>query len=85
NQAVVLRLTKERKVWNALIVGMVLSDLGHIYALWEADKLGFFDVSGFRREDWINEGMLVVGLALRVGFLAGVGVECEHDGGGKRD
>lgn len=77
NQAIVLRVAKDLAVWRVLLMGMVLSDVGHLYALYTADPVAFVDVASWRGTDWINEGTLVLGLALRIVFLAGFGVQSQ--------
>lgn len=74
NQGIILRVTSDIKVWKALFVGMVISDVGHLFSLCVADPSTFFDVLSWRSTDWINEGTLLMGLALRVAFLMGFGV-----------
>ncbi|KAH8801388.1 hypothetical protein F5884DRAFT_740347 [Xylogone sp. PMI_703] len=73
NEAVVLRVTKEIAVWKAVVFSMVCADLGHLWAVVQA---GGFDegVGGWVGEEWVNVGILVLGLGLRVGFLCGLGV-----------
>ncbi|KAF2014712.1 hypothetical protein BU24DRAFT_423611 [Aaosphaeria arxii CBS 175.79] len=75
NEAVVLRITKELRVWKTMILGMVLCDMLHIYGSWQA--LGT-EVSLrpwlWRSEDALNMTILYGFLLLRLAFLAGIGL-----------
>lgn len=73
NEAVVLRAAAaDLRVWRALVLGMVLCDVAHLWAAgralrgWEGE---------WRWEDGVNLGMLGGPLVLRLAFLAGVGME----------
>jgi hypothetical protein len=35
NEAIVLRVTREKAVWVTIIAAMLVSDVGHIYAVWK--------------------------------------------------
>lgn len=76
NEAVVLRITKDLRVWKALLVGILVCDAIHLYGSWAA--LGgavFWDVRSWRAEDWANLGSLWGQGAFRVAFLAGIGLK----------
>ncbi|UKZ94704.1 uncharacterized protein TrAFT101_009557 [Trichoderma asperellum] len=76
NEAVILRITKDLRVWKALLVGILVCDAIHLYGSWAA--LGgavFWDVRSWRPEDWANLGSLWGQAAIRVAFLAGVGLK----------
>jgi hypothetical protein len=73
NEGVVLRLTKEKNVWLAVILGMCLSDVGHIYAAWKIAPARLFQVLGWNSDEWVNYGTLIGGFTMRLLFLSGVG------------
>lgn len=76
NEAVILRLTKDLRVWKALLVGILVCDAIHLYGSWAA--LGgdvFWDARSWRAEDWVNLGSLWGQAAIRVAFLAGIGLK----------
>ncbi|PTB41830.1 hypothetical protein M441DRAFT_46939 [Trichoderma asperellum CBS 433.97] len=76
NEAVILRITKDLRVWKALLVGILVCDAIHLYGSWAA--LGgavFWDIRSWRPEDWANLGSLWGQAAVRVAFLAGVGLK----------
>ncbi len=73
NEGVVLRMTKEKNVWLAVILGMCLSDVGHIYAAWKIAPVRLFEVLGWNSDEWVNYGTLIGGFTMRLLFLMGVG------------
>ena len=75
SQAVVLRSTDDIKVWKALLFGMFLCDLLHLFASYRV--LGpnvFFSPSLWRWEEWVHFIMRYGPGGLRLAFCAGVGV-----------
>lgn len=74
NQAVVLRLTTDLNVWRAMLIGMVLSDVGHLWAFYEGDPKVFFEPWVWGFNEWMGEGVLAFGFLVRLIFLAGIGV-----------
>lgn len=52
---------------------MLLSDIGHLYAVYQIAPERMLEVAGWNSDEWINYGTLWFGAALRVAFLAGVG------------
>ncbi|KAG4439131.1 hypothetical protein IFR05_005368 [Cadophora sp. M221] len=72
-EGVVLRLTRQKSIWVAIIAAMACADMGHLYAAWSVspDRMG--DVMGWNGDERINYGTLFAGLGLRVLFLMGVG------------
>lgn len=74
-QAIVLRTTSELKVWKAVLFGMFLCDLLHLWA--SARILGwavFLNPLMWRWEEWLNfvmlygPGMMRLGVVMEVGF-----------------
>lgn len=73
NEGVVLRLTKERNVWLAIIFSMVMTDTGHLYAAYAIDPERIFQILLWNMDEWINYGTLTGGLTMRILFLIGIG------------
>ncbi|KAF3915057.1 hypothetical protein ABW21_db0204519 [Orbilia brochopaga] len=68
-EALLLRVTDDRRVWRVAIVGMVVSDVLHLMAIYKgrgevAWRFG-------RREDWEVFATSYGPLGLRLAFLAG--------------
>ncbi|KAH7419629.1 hypothetical protein BKA64DRAFT_737787 [Cadophora sp. MPI-SDFR-AT-0126] len=72
-EGVVLRLTRQKSVWLAIITAMACADVGHLYAAWWVAPARMGDVGKWNGDEWINYGTLFAGLGLRVLFLFGVG------------
>ena len=72
-EGVVLRLTKEKSVWLAVLAAMLVCDMGHIYAVFEIGPERMWQVGAWNSDEWINYGTLTFGAALRAAFLLGVG------------
>ncbi|KAH7022137.1 hypothetical protein EDB80DRAFT_805782 [Ilyonectria destructans] len=78
NEAVVLRITNDIRVWRGILTGILLCDAIHLYGSWAA--LGsevFWDPRTWRPEDWVNLGSLWGQALVRLAFLAGVGIQLD--------
>jgi hypothetical protein len=74
NEAIVLRSTRDLRVWRALLMGLLIADFGH---LWSVDKPGVSIYWGFWKWnaiDWGNVGFVYVGAMSRIAFLLGIGM-----------
>ncbi|MCJ1456859.1 hypothetical protein MMC28_007225 [Mycoblastus sanguinarius] len=75
SQAIVLRSTSDTKVWKAVLFGMFLCDVLHLFASYRVLGAGiFFDPGRWRWEEWVNFIMLYGPGGLRLAFCAGVGL-----------
>jgi len=72
-EGVVLRLTKEKSVWFAVLAAMLVSDVGHIYAAYEIAPERILQVVSWNSDEWVNYGTLTFGAVLRAAFLLGIG------------
>ncbi|MCJ1290689.1 hypothetical protein MMC34_002231 [Xylographa carneopallida] len=77
NEAVVLRSTSDLRVWKAIVLGILICDLFHLYGTWEALGAAFWDPRLWRVEDWVNLAMLYGPGGMRLAFLIGVGLKEE--------
>ncbi|KAG0647592.1 hypothetical protein D0Z07_6798 [Hyphodiscus hymeniophilus] len=73
NEAIVLRYTREKSVWVAVVAGMLVSDFGHLYAVYAVAPERALQMTGWNSDEWINYGTLVGGAMMRLAFLAGIG------------
>ena len=82
NEAVVLRVTKELKVWKAIVLGISLCDVLHLHASWRVMGTEVFTSPWlWRPEDWLAVGSVWVPLFVRLAFLADVGIDTSKAGG----
>ncbi|KAH7254630.1 hypothetical protein B0J15DRAFT_512851 [Fusarium solani] len=80
NEAVLLRLTNDIRMWKGVLVGIFICDILHLYASWVS--LGndmFWNPLAWRVEDWENLGALWGLGVVRIAFLAGVGLGQNDD------
>ncbi|KAJ4388579.1 hypothetical protein N0V93_006037 [Gnomoniopsis smithogilvyi] len=76
NQGVVLRIADGNlRIWRALLAGMLICDLVHIWGTSKALGPSLFVPVEWRFYDWVNVIMLIIPVLLRSAFLAGVGVK----------
>lgn len=65
-EGVFLRKFEQRKVWGAALGGLIWCDVGHfladVWVEWPPRGMG-----------WVAMGITVLGMGVRLGFLAGVG------------
>ncbi|KAF2207437.1 hypothetical protein CERZMDRAFT_51012 [Cercospora zeae-maydis SCOH1-5] len=74
NEALVLRATRSRKVWNTLLLGLLIADVGHIYACKAAGSELFYSFWKWNAMWFGNLGFVYVGATLRICFLMGIGL-----------
>ncbi|GAD96690.1 hypothetical protein SMAC_06673 [Paecilomyces variotii No. 5] len=73
NEAIVLRVTDDVRVWRALLVGLLIADFGHLYSLLPLGLDVYWKVHHWTEMDWGNVAFVYFGAATRVAFLTGVG------------
>ena len=74
NEAVVLRATNDRRVWQALLLGLLIADFGHLYSLYPLGLDVYYDVTKWSPMDWGNVAFVYCGATARICFLTGVGL-----------
>lgn len=74
NEGLVLRSTGDLKVWRAVLFCLLVGDVGHLYTVRELGIGVYYGVSGWNVIDWGNVPFVYLGAAMRVAFLAGVGL-----------
>ncbi|KAK7413830.1 hypothetical protein QQX98_007324 [Neonectria punicea] len=74
NEALVLRSTADLRVWRAVLLVLLLADVGHLYSLRELGSGIYYGVGEWNVSDLGNVPWVYVGATLRVCFLAGIGL-----------
>lgn len=74
NEAFVLRSTSDLRVWRALLFGLLVADLGHLYSVWGLGTGVYWKVHEWSAMDWGNVGFVYAGALMRIAFLFGFGV-----------
>src|SRR5437868_4982916 len=77
NEAVVLRATSDRRVWQALLLGLLIADFGHLYSLHPLGLEIYYGVMKWGPMDWGNIAFVYCGATVRVCFLMDVGLGVE--------
>ncbi|KAH6985386.1 hypothetical protein EDB80DRAFT_821918 [Ilyonectria destructans] len=76
NEAIILRITNDLRVWRGILIGILVCDAIHLFGSWAA--LGgavFWDPRTWMLEDWVNLVSLWGQAAVRLAFVAGIGLE----------
>ena len=74
NEALVLRTTADRRVWRTLLFGLLVADLGHLYALRPLGSDVYWRADQWNAMDWGNVPFVYLGASMRLAFLFGVGL-----------
>ncbi|KAL3419372.1 NADP-dependent alcohol dehydrogenase-like protein [Phlyctema vagabunda] len=77
NEALVLRSTSSQQVWRAVLMGLLLADLGHLYSVSGLGAEVYFKFWTWNEMMWGNVGFVYVGAAMRIAFLLGVGLNTQ--------
>lgn len=75
NLTLVLRSTGNLRVWRALLIGLLIADIGHLYCFRPLGASIYWDVTRWNILHLANIPLAYACAALRIAFLAGVGLE----------
>jgi hypothetical protein len=73
NEALVLRVTDDVRVWKTFLFGLLLADLGHLYSVRLVGRWVYWDLWRWNAIDWGNVGFVYFLAAARVLMLLDVG------------
>lgn len=74
NEAVILRLTSDRRVWRTLLLGCLIADFGHLYSVSALGSDIYWKFTQWNIMDFGNVGFVYAGACLRIAFLCGIGL-----------
>lgn len=74
NEALVLRATRDRRVWRTLLFGLLVADLGHLASVAPLGHRVYWAVWEWNSMAVGNVGIVYAGAAMRIAFLMGVGL-----------
>ncbi|KAH0490655.1 hypothetical protein TgHK011_002113 [Trichoderma gracile] len=74
NEALVLRATRDLRVWRTVLLVLLIADLGHLNSLKELGPKVYYDITGWNAADVGNVPWVYAGAGMRLCFLAGVGL-----------
>jgi hypothetical protein len=72
-QTLLLQQYRDVKVWKIFMFAILLTDLGMVYAVYEAHPVMAVSVSKWGQGEWTNNGILGMVIAVRTAFLLGIG------------
>lgn len=75
SEAIVLRSTTELRVWRSFLLVLLIADFGHLYTCLPLGTGIYYGVDKWNAIDWGNLGFVYCGAAIRISFLAGVGLD----------
>lgn len=75
NEALVLRATGDLRVWRTVLLVLLVADAGHLCSVGPRGPGVYWDVTSWNAIDWGNVPFVYLGAAMRVAFLAGVGLD----------
>ncbi|CAM1505219.1 Fc.00g108560.m01.CDS01 [Cosmosporella sp. VM-42] len=74
NEALVLRSTADLRVWRAVLFVLLIADFGHLYSMKELGPGIYYQATSWNAGDLGNVPWVYAGAAMRICFLAGVGL-----------
>jgi hypothetical protein len=74
NESLVLRSTRDLRVWRTVLLGLLIADFGHLLTVSPLGIEKFYDFWNWNAIDWGNVGFVYLGAIMRVSFLCGVGL-----------
>ena len=73
NEALVLRATSDLRVWQTLLIGLLIADIGHLYSVNSLGLQIYWNFMKWNAIDWGNIGFVYLGASTRIAFLLGLG------------
>ncbi|KAL7960485.1 hypothetical protein V8C34DRAFT_312590 [Trichoderma compactum] len=70
NEALVLRSTRDLRVWRAVLLVLLIADFGHLYSMKELGPGIYYNVTGWNAGDIGNVPWVYAGATLRFGIRA---------------
>lgn len=79
NEALILRITTDQRVWRMLLLNLAIADIGHLLSVAPLGAAIYCDVTRWNSMDWGNIPFVYLGLASRICFLIGWGVKSKRE------
>lgn len=73
-EALVLRSTADLRVWKTVLFVLLFADVGHLYSVKALGLPHYWNVAQWNLIDWGNIAFVYLGAAMRLAFLADVGL-----------
>lgn len=79
NEALILRVTSDQRVWRMLLLNLAIADIGHLISVAPLGASIYCDVTRWNSMDWGNIPFVYLGLTSRICFLMGWGVKSKRE------
>lgn len=79
NEALVLRVTTDQRVWRTLLLNLLIADIGHLFSVAPLGVAIYYDITRWNSMDWGNIPFVYLGLTSRICFLLGWGVKSKKE------
>lgn len=79
NEALVLRVTTDQRVWRMLLLNLAIADIGHLISVASLGANIYCDITRWNAIDWGNIPFVYLGLTSRICFLMGYGVKSKRE------
>jgi hypothetical protein len=77
NESLVLRATRDIRVWKTLLFGLLIADFGHLFTVYPLGVPIYYQFWVWNAIDWGNIAFVYLGAMMRISFLSGVGLRSE--------
>ncbi|VUC31992.1 unnamed protein product [Clonostachys rosea] len=74
NEAFVLRASPDIRIWRAVLLVLLIADIGHLYSMKDLGFQIYYNVGNWNAADWGNVPWVYMGAVLRLCFLGGIGL-----------
>jgi len=74
NEGLVLRATRDIRVWRVLLFGLLVADFGHLYSVYPLGIDKYWRFWMWNIMDWGSIAFVYAGAAMRISFLLGLGL-----------
>jgi hypothetical protein len=75
NESLVLRASRDRRVWRTLLLGLLIADFGHLLTIYPLGITKYYEFWNWNAIDWGNVGFVYLGAIMRISFLLGFGYQ----------
>lgn len=74
NEGLVLRSTRDIRVWRTVLFGLLIADFGHLYSAYPLGFDMYWSFWKWNTIDWGNIAFVYCGALMRISFLLGLGL-----------
>ena len=69
SEALVLRTSRDLRVWRVFVIGLLIGDFGHLFCVHPLGLPHYWNVKQWNAIDWGNQGFVYLGALIRICFL----------------